>query len=118
MLLEFQLKYVKKLRLKSSDEKFSRILLVGVSSDLIIHHDTVNQTLGQQARVVGSELQGAQPAQVLALRRSMKTRLDAGGMNRPDQVATHKPGKISPACSWISVEARSRRAPLTNTPTG
>ncbi len=44
-----------------------RILLVGVSSDLIIHHHTVNQTLGQQARVLLSQLQSAQPAQVLAL---------------------------------------------------
>lgn len=45
-----------------------RVLLVGVSSDLIIHHHTVYQTLGQQARVLLSQLQSAQPAQVLALK--------------------------------------------------
>lgn len=45
-----------------------RISLVGVSSDLIIHHHTVYQTLGQQARVLRSQLQSAQPAQVLALK--------------------------------------------------
>lgn len=46
-----------------------------MSSDLIIHHHTVDQTLGQQAGVVGSQLQRAQPAQVLALKQSKKTRL-------------------------------------------
>lgn len=34
-------------------------LLVRVSSDLIVHHHTVDQTLGQQAGVLLSELQSA-----------------------------------------------------------
>lgn len=45
-----------------------RILLVGVPCNLIVHHHTVNETLGQQARVLLSQLQSAQPAQVLALK--------------------------------------------------
>lgn len=51
-------------------------LLVGVSSDLIVHHHTVNQTLGQQAGVLLSQLQGAQPAQVLALKQKAQTTLE------------------------------------------
>lgn len=42
-------------------------LLVGVSSDLVVHHDTVDETLGQQARVLLTQLQSAEPAQVFAL---------------------------------------------------
>lgn len=49
-----------------------RGLLVGVSGDLIIDHHTVDQTLGQQARVLLSQLQRAQPAQVLALKAKHK----------------------------------------------
>lgn len=48
-------------------------LLVGVFSDLIVHHHTVNQTLSQQARVLLPQLQRAQPAQVLALKRKTQT---------------------------------------------
>lgn len=42
--------------------------LVDVPGDFIVHHHTVYQTLGQQAGVLLSQLQSAQPAQVLALK--------------------------------------------------
>lgn len=45
-----------------------RISLVGVPGDLIVNHHAVNQTLGQQARVLLPQLQRAQSAQVLALK--------------------------------------------------
>lgn len=42
--------------------------LVGVSSDLVVNHHAVYETLGQQARVLLPQLQRAQAAQVLALK--------------------------------------------------
>lgn len=89
-----------------------------MSSDLIIHHHTVDQTLGQQAGVVGSQLQRAQPAQVLALKQSKKTRLASwSGIEGVEYVSAYKPGKISLACSWKSVGLLSRQALPTRTPT-
>ena len=42
-------------------------VLVGVAGDLVAHHHTVHQPLGQQAGVVVAELSGGQLPQVLAL---------------------------------------------------
>lgn len=101
-----------------------RVLLVGVSSDLIIHHHTVNQTLGQQARVLLSQLQSAQPAQVLALKRNAQVKSSALHVSPSDVMSTlllrsaYEPGSRSLVCFSIAVSPLNHPVLPTHTPTG